>query len=314
MPYVYGPVRSRRLGLSLGVDPVPLKTCNLNCVYCQLGPTSLSKGVSPAYPPVSAVLHDTRKALTPGGVIDHVTVSGSGEPTLYPDLGPLIRGIKAMTRIPLAVMTNGTLLSSRDVRESLCQADAVLPSLDAADNPTFNRIARPPGGLDVGDVIAGLVVFRRQFCGQFWLEVLLIHGLNDTPAHLSHLKAAIDIIKPDRIHLNTVVRPPASEWALAVPSDRMADIASYLGPQCEVIADPPRKVQGAALGEMPELIIQAVKRRPMTMQDLTELLGAMLAQVSPCVTRLLGAGVIQSRLYQGRRYYLFGSESEREVT
>jgi wyosine [tRNA(Phe)-imidazoG37] synthetase (radical SAM superfamily) len=262
-------------------------------------------------------------------VVDHVTVSGSGEPTLYPEIGALIAGIKAMTNIPLAVITNGTLLSSREVREALCQADVVLPSLDAAENRIFNRIARPPGGLKVEDVIAGLVAFRRQFNGQLWLEVLLIRGLNDTSGQVYNLKVAIDTIKPDRIHLNTVVRPPATDGAFPVPSDRMEDIASYFGPRCEVMTDeditsyfgPRCKVKTRGLREelgtvsedMAERIIQAVKRRPMTMRDLAESQGTIPAMVLPLIARLRLAGVIQERNFNGRLYYLSNNEGDREV-
>ena len=313
MPYIYGPVLSRRLGLSLGVDPVPLKTCNLNCIYCQLGPTPSRKGTSPALPPVSIILDELSEALASAPEVDYVTVSGSGEPTLHEGLGSLIRAIRALTKIPIAVITNGTLLSSGDVREALCQADVVLPSLDAAENRAFKRIARPYGWLVVEGVIAGLVAFRRQFRRQLWLEVMLICGLNDTPEQLNHLKAAIDTIKPDRIHLNTVVRPPATEWVLPVAPDRMAEIATYLGPRCEVIADHPSKVPRVKGLAMAGMIVRAVKRRPMTLHDLAASLGAMPAQVAPCVARLLVGGAVQSKLYQGRLYYLSSSKGERKV-
>ncbi|MCP4450331.1 MAG: radical SAM protein, partial [Planctomycetes bacterium] len=167
----------------------------------------------PVFPSVDSVLHELHEALSSVSETDHVTVSGSGEPTLYPEIGSLIGGMKGMTDVPITVITNGTLLSSWQVREALCQADIVLPSLDAAENSGFNRIARPPSGLDVRDIIKGLVAFRQQFSGQLWLEVLLVRGLNDTSGQVYNLKAAIDTIKPDRIHLNTVVRPPATGWA-----------------------------------------------------------------------------------------------------
>ena len=320
MSYLFGPVLSRRLGLSLGVDPIPFKTCNLNCVYCQLGPTSPKrKKKTNSFPSVDSVLQEVREALDSVDVVDHVTVSGSGEPTLYPGIGSLLVGMKAVTNIPLAVITNGTLLSSGEVREALCQADVVLPSLDAAENRIFNRIARPHGGLNVEDVIAGLVAFRRQFNGQLWLEVLLIRGLNDTSGQVYNLKVAIDTINPDRIHLNTVVRPPATDWAFPVPSDRMEDIACYFGPRCEVMTDEditsyfgprckvktdgPRKELRTVSVDMAERIIQAVKRRPMIMQDLAFSLGSTSAEVASCIARLMVAGAVHSQIYQGRRYY-----------
>ena len=303
MSYVYGPVLSRRLGRSLGVDPVPLKTCNLNCVYCQLGRTPSRRGTSPVHPPLSDILWELGDALSTVRELDYVTVSGSGEPTLYAGIGHLIRAIKAMTEVPVAVVTNGTLFSSQVLREALYQADVVLPSLDAAENRAFNRIARPPGGLDVEEVIAGLTVFRRHFTGQMWLEIMLVRGMNDTPEQLDCLKAAIEVIEPDRVQLNTVVRPPAVEWAQAVSPDRLAEIASYLGPRCEVIAEPPERRPKEQGTMTVELIREAVKRRPMTLYDLAEALGALPSEVAPCVARLMASGDVQSKLHQGRLFY-----------
>lgn len=313
MPHVFGPVLSRRLGLSLGVDPVPFKTCNLNCVYCQLGPTSSRTRMSREYPSVWTILCELNEALASAGEVDHVTVSGSGEPTLHQGIGPLIRGIKAMTKIPVAVITNGTLLSSLDVREALCQADVVLPSLDAAESRAFNRIGRPAGGLAVESVIAGLVAFRRQFRGRLWLEVMLVRGLNDTAEQLARLKAAIAGIKPDRLHLNTIVRPPAADWAQPVRPSRLAEIALDLGPRCEVIADHPRDVPAVKGLVMTDRIVQLVKRRPMTLRDLADSLGATSAQVAPCLARLMVGEAVQSRLYQGRLYYTSNAERARDV-
>lgn len=336
MPYVYGPLVSRRLGRSLGVDVFPSKTCNLNCVYCQLGPTPVGGGLGAAFPPVSTVLAEISKALDSAGRLDHVTLSGSGEPTLHEEIGPLIGDIKAMTKIPVAVITNGTRLASPAVRKALCLADVVLPSLDAAERRVFNRITRPPGGLDVEEVIGGLLAFRREFPGRFWLEIMLVKGVNDTPEQLSRLRAAVDRIQPDLVHLNTVVRPPAADWARPVSPGKMGEIAAYLGPRCEVIAEYPgglapvgprtgtdptrRRAEG---GQSPgclspltgqttpdplaELVLETVKRRPMTMYELAEALGALPAEVAPCVARQMMAGVIRSKLHRSRLYYIHKS-------
>ncbi len=313
MPYVYGPVLSRRLGRSLGIDPVPFKTCNLNCVYCQLGPTPSSRRTEAVYPPLSAVLKEASEALASAQDLDCVTIAGSGEPTLYEDIGPLIRAIKAMTRVPVAVLTNGTLLTSQSVREALYQADVVLPSLDAAENRAFTRLARPPGGLDVEEVIAGLVAFRRHFFGQIWLEIMLVRGVNDTGEQLDRLREAIHRIRPDRAQLNTVVRPPAAEWAHPVPPDRMAEIAAYLGPRCEVIADLSERLPTVKEAPASDRILEVVKRRPMTLYDLADVLGVFPAEVSPCIARLMMAGTIQSRLYQSGLFYVADCSGDREA-
>lgn len=303
MQYVYGAVLSRRLGRSMGIDPVPLKTCNLNCVYCQLGPTPGGGWTEAVYPPLSAILMEVGEALATAQDLDYVTISGSGEPMLYGDIAELIRAIKDMTQVPVAVVTNGTLLTSQTAREALYQADVVLPSLDAADNRTFNRIVRPPGGLSVERVIAGLATFRRHFSGQVWLEIMLVRGLNDTPEQLERLKSAMDLILPARIHLNTVVRPPAVESALPVPPARMAAIAAYFGPCCEVIAECPSTAPRPPGGASAERLAGIVTRHPATLSELAVTLGASPSLVAMRVAELMDEGVIESRLHHGRRYY-----------
>lgn len=312
MSHVYGPLRSRRLGWSLGVDPLLMKTCNLNCVYCQLGPTPSVNGKSPSYPPISVILHQLRLALADSDPVDHITISGSGEPTLHEEIGSLIRGIKTMTEVPVAVITNGTLFSLPRVREALCRADVVLPSLVAAEPSMFHRIARPIGQLMVEDVVAGLVAFRRQFQGRLWLEIMLVQGLNETPEQLDRLRVAIDAIRPDRIHLNTVVRPPATNRAQPVSPNRMAQIASYLGPRCEVILDNRQTAERPANEALTETVVEIVARRPMTLDDLADAVGISPAVVAPCVDRLMDAGVVRSKLHQGRLYYAVTGEVIRE--
>jgi wyosine [tRNA(Phe)-imidazoG37] synthetase (radical SAM superfamily) len=304
-------VFSRRLGWSLGVDPVPFKTCNLNCVYCQLGPTAGVRWAEAVYPPLPAILLEIGEALASARDLDFVTIAGSGEPTLYPQIGVLIREIKLLTNVPVAVVTNGTLLTSQTVRESLYQAEVVLPSLDAADDRTFNRIVRPPGGLRVEQVVAGLVTFRQRFTGPIWLEIMLVRGLNDTPEQIDRLKAAIDDIQPDRIHLNTVVRPPAVAWAQPVSRDRMEEIAAYLGPACEVIAEHPGAETGLPAGALVERLIEIVTRRPATLGELAVTLGAPPSLVAIRVAELMEEGVIRSRFHQGRLYYFAGNANDR---
>jgi wyosine [tRNA(Phe)-imidazoG37] synthetase (radical SAM superfamily) len=313
MRYVYGPVLSRRLGRSLGIDPVPLKTCNLNCVYCQLGPTPGGSRTEAVYPPLSAVIMEVGEALATAQDLDFVTISGSGEPMLYGDIVELISAIKDMTDVPVAVVTNGTLLTSQSAREALYRADVVLPSLDAADDRTFNRIVRPPGGLSVEQVVAGLATFRRAFVGQIWLEIMLVSGLNDQPEQLERLKSAMDLILPDRIHLNTVVRPPAVETALPVPPERMAAIAAYFGPCCEVIAECPSPAPLPPGGALAERLAEIVTRHPATLSDLAVTLGASPDLVAACIAELMAKGVIETQLHRGRLYYTANREAYREA-
>ena len=169
--YLYGPVPSRRLGLSLGVDIVPFKVCTLDCIYCQLGRTSEKTMERKDYVDVEAVLAELRAKLVEGLEADFITISGSGEPTLNAGLGQLIEGIKKITNIPVAVLTNGTLLTNQSVRADCARADVVMPSLDAGDDQTFRKVNRPHKDISIENLIAGLCAFRNEFAGQMWLEV-----------------------------------------------------------------------------------------------------------------------------------------------
>ncbi len=214
--FVYGPVASRRLGFSLGVDIIPFKTCTLDCTYCQLGSagkTSVRRG---SWFPPEDILAQVRAALASGQRIDVITFSGSGEPTLSRDIGFLIREIKRMTSVPVAVLTNGTLLTRKDVRRDLLAADVVVPSLDAVPAALFRRVNRPHASLDNRRIVEGLVRFRDEFRGEIRLEIMLIEGVNDSPAAIEAVKRAVARIRPDRIELNTVVRPPADPRAGAL--------------------------------------------------------------------------------------------------
>ena len=227
--YVYGPVPSRRLGLSLGVSPIPKKTCNYSCVYCQLGRTDHMTNTRQSFFPVSALLEEARAVIESGTVFDVITIVGEGEPTLYLDLGALILGLKRLTEKPVAVITNGALLFDEAVQDALMAADFVLPTLDASNEGLFKRINRPHGALEFNLVIRGLREFSRRYEGQLWIEVMLVKGMNDSEEDLLELKAILDTLRCDRIYLNTVVRPPAEFGIEAVDGAVMRRAVELLG-------------------------------------------------------------------------------------
>ena len=183
MKEVFGPVPSRRLGFSLGVDLVPFKTCTLDCVYCQLGPTTHKTLKRKEYIPTEGILPEVEKMLNKGKRVDYITFSGSGEPTLHSGIGKMISRIKRISSIPVAVITNGTLLNQGQVQEDLWAADLVIPSLDAVDERIFQRINRPHASLNTKMIIRGLDDFAGKFPGKIWLEVMLVRGLNDSKEH-----------------------------------------------------------------------------------------------------------------------------------
>ena len=301
--FVYGPVPSRRLGFSLGVDILPFKTCTLDCVYCQLGPSSRTTARRRAFFDPKAVLRQVRKAVASGARIDHITFSGSGEPTLNSSLGEIIRGIKKMTPIPVVVLTNGTLLHRRDVRRDLRDADVVVPNLDAATPRLFGRVNRPDKALRLDRMLEGLAAFRREFKGEIWLEVMLVAGVNDSPAHLRKLRKIIDTVGADKVQLNTVVRPPAERTARPLSEARMKAIAKALGPTSEVAVTFPERSGKPAGGKLEKAILAMVRRRPVTASDISASLGRGPARVAEVLTSLASAGKVKRVRYGSKTYF-----------
>ena len=301
--FVYGPVPSRRLGFSLGVDIIPFKTCTLDCVYCQLGPSSRTTVRRRAFYDPKAVVRSVLEAVATSGRIDVITFSGSGEPTLNRSLGGIIRGIKKRTRIPVVVLTNGTLLHRRDVRRDLAEADIVVPDLDAATAGLFAKVNRPDKALSLDRMLGGLEAFRREFKGQIWLEVMLVAGINDSPGHVRRLRKIIDAAGADRVQLNTVVRPPAVRTARPLSEARMQAICRALGPTCEVVASFPKKTPARSGAGLERAILDTVRRRPVTASDIATSLGGEPGRVAAVLEALVAAGRLQNVRHGGKTYF-----------
>ena len=301
--FVYGPVPSRRLGFSLGVDILPYKTCSLDCIYCQLGPTRRTAIRRRAYFPAREVVEDVHKALASGRRIDVITFSGSGEPTLNKSLGRIIRDLKKITRVPIAVLTNGTLLTRKDVRRDLAAADIVVPSLDAVPSAVFKAVNRPHPALRSGKVIRALALFRKEFKGQIWLEVMLVRGINDSPPHVRALKAAINKISPDKVQLNTVVRPPAERSARPLTVRELEKIRRDLGGQVEVVAAFAGRRRSGAAGDLGEAITSVLRRRPVTAPEISASLGRPPRDVAKVLASLAKAGRIRGVRHDRKTYY-----------
>jgi wyosine [tRNA(Phe)-imidazoG37] synthetase (radical SAM superfamily) len=302
--YIYGPVPSRRLGLSLGVDIVPAKICTLDCVYCQIGRTTDKSTVRRNFLDIVPVLEELEAKLGQGVRADYITIGGSGEPTLHERLGELIDGARRLTEIPIAVLTNGTLLYRADVRADCGRADLVIPSLDAGDEAVFRAVNRPAAGISIEKLVSGLAQFREEFAGQVWLEVLLIPEINTSAEQISQLKQRIERIGPDKVQLNTAVRPPAERGVRALSREQLSEIARQIGPSCEVIAEPAasscdRQVQRAA-----EDIVSMLKRRPCSLDDLFAGLGVPRAELLKHISRLQAQGDLITETRQETTYYL----------
>jgi len=301
--HVYGPVPSRRLGYSLGVDILPYKTCTLDCLYCQLGPTPKKTIRRKSYFEMETVLSQIQNALQSGQEIDYITFSGSGEPTLNASLGKLIRNIKAMTNTPVAVLTNGTLLTSKSVRKALLAADLVVPSLDAASQTMFTRVNRPHKSLKINAVVKGLQSFSEEFKGRIWLEIMLMKNINDSPEHIRELKKIVDRIRPDKVQLNTVIRPPADDTARPLSYDELERIRKIFGERCEIIADFSRIRQTPRMADLEVSILETVRRRPVTLFDLAASLGKHQDEVLKHLNHLLDKNQIKAVSHETKTYY-----------
>lgn len=301
--HIYGPVPSRRLGFSLGVDIIPFKTCSLNCIYCQLGPTLQKTTKREECVPSSRILPEIKRVLHSGQRIDYITFSGSGEPTLNSVIGKIIRKIKKVTSLPVAVLTNSTLLTRKRVREALLAADLVVPSLDAATQEVFLKINRPHPSLKIKEIIEGLRKFRQEFKGYLWLEVMLVKGVNDSPAHIRKLKEAIAKINPDKIQLNTVIRPPAEKFARPLTHKEMKRIRETLGKKCEIIAPFEKKEQPAVSENIRSSIHSLLQRRPATLSDIASSLGKHKNEIIKHLNVLLEEGKVKAVVHRGKRYY-----------
>lgn len=228
MQYIFGPVPSRRLGLSLGISPVPRKACNYSCIYCQLGRTDRLTNTRKLFFPVEAIISELEEVLEGNPAFDVATIVGEGEPTLYLGLGALIDAVKARINKPVAVITNGALVLDPDVRMELSKADIVLMSMDAYDQPSFQRINRPHGKLNFAQVYEGLKNFSRQYQGQLWMEIMLTADNADDQA-LNKFAQMLKDIQYERLYLNTPVRPPAEPNVTALDHEKMQRAVSALG-------------------------------------------------------------------------------------
>lgn len=292
--YLFGPVPSRRLGLSLGADIIPLKTCTQNCIYCQLGVTGVQTVERKPYVPIEAVLSELRARIAEGLQADYITLSGSGEPTLNSEMGRLIDGIKEITTIPVAVLTNGTLLADPAVRADCAKADVVLPSLDAGDETTFKKINCPHKDINFSAFVEGLCKFRAEFTGQIWLEVFFCGRINTSDEEIKKIRVLIKRISPDKVQLNTAVRPVADKSVVRVESARLAAIAERLGTNTEVIADFSAVRDTGGPRASIENILEMLKRRPCRLEDICNGLGLTENEVKKHLSHLAETGAIIS--------------------
>jgi len=303
MAQIFGPVPSRRLGFSLGVDVVPFKTCSLDCVYCQLGRTTDKTIQRKEHVASGHVLREIEEVLKQGKRIDYVTFSGSGEPTLNSGIGKMISRIKKLTSIPVAVLTNGTLLYQARTREDLMEADLVIPSLDTVTEGIFETVNRPYSSLKIDEVITGIDTFSQDFSGKIWLEIMLVKGINDSLEEIERVARVTGKMNLEKIQLNTVVRPPAEEFAGPLSRENLENIRILLGEKCGIIAEFRRPTQRAHAVDVEKRILSMVKRRPLRLVDISQSLGVHRNEIIKYLEALEKKHEIRTKVYNNQVYY-----------
>ncbi|NQT65149.1 MAG: radical SAM protein [FCB group bacterium] len=297
MKNLFGPVPSRRLGISLGVDLVPLKVCSLNCIYCEVGRTTNLTIERKEYIPINEVIDELQDYLNQKPELDFITFSGQGEPTLNSGLGKVIDFIKDnYPKYMIAVITNGTLFWDKEVRNEVSQADVLLPSLDAVSELSFLKINRPNKNLNIDKIIEGLIKLRTEFKGKIYLEIFFVPQLNDTNEELILLKETVKKMKPDLVQLNTLDRPGTEDFVKAVSKEDLQRIKDFFKPlPVEIIAKTETRKQIQSFNKnIEEQILETIKRRPCTDKDLTEILNIHLNELNKYLSELIGSEKIVS--------------------
>ena len=301
--YLFGPVPSRRFGRSLGVDLTPYKTCSLDCVFCQLGRTTEKTVTRREYVPTDAVLAELKEWLKNDGKADYITLSGSGEPTLHLRFGEVLEFIHKNSTIPAVILTNGTMLQLPEVRDAAACANVVKVSLSAWDQTSYGWVNRPHPQLRFDHLVEGQKAFRAQFKGHLWMEIFLVGGMNSTPANVRKIAALAEEIDPDRIQLNTVIRPPAEDFATALSRERMEALIHLFNPTAEIIANfrakPANRMQTNQ-----ETIFSMLQRRPCTAYQIADTFGMHLNEVSKYLGNLMRIDQIRTIRKNTTVYYV----------
>lgn len=310
MGILFGPVLSRRLGRSLGVDMVPYKTCSFNCVYCELGRTTCQTLQRKSFLDPALVIEELKERLVQlAGEVDYITLAGSGEPTLNADLGDVVARIRELTATPIAVLTNSSLLPDPEVRKELYGVDLIVPSLDAVTQKVFEQINLPLEGISAGEILESLIRLRKEFFGQIWLEILFCRGINDRQEEVDRLFRAVQAISPDQIQLNTVVRPPAFQGIMPSVPERLAQIAALFGPRAVVVGQHcPNRGDVSRSRSLRKRILEMLKRRPCTMDEIAQAAGMRpdevhRAELVKVLDELVQSRLLTVRVHEGQTYY-----------
>ncbi|HOQ80436.1 MAG TPA: radical SAM protein [Candidatus Cloacimonadota bacterium] len=312
--HLFGPVLSRRLGLSLGVDLVPYKVCSYDCVYCEAGSTNNLTNVRSEYVNTEDILTELDHYLPSQPKLDYITFSGAGEPTLHKDIAKIAKHIKEKyPQYPLALITNSSLVFDDQMREDMKDVDLLLPSLDAVSEEVFKKINRPYNALKASEIVEGLVKFKQSFKGQMHLEIFIIEGVNDTESELKLLKEACTRIQPDKIQINTLDRPGTEEWVVASSRENLERIKEYFKPlPAEIIAKiKVTKEAPAQIHTELEDIVNLIKRRPCTQDEIIRVMNLHINTVSKYLRFLIeNSYILEKKEKRGIFYQIKNLEED----
>ncbi len=295
--HLFGPVPSRRLGLSLGIDPIPFKTCSFDCVYCECGATTQLTKTRKEYIPVSEIISELDSFLLTNPTLDYITFSGSGEPTLNIGLGKIISFLKQKyPQYKIAVLTNSSLFSDAEVRKELLLADVIMPSLDAVTENIYKKINRPAPGINIKDVLQGLMDFRKEYTGKIWLEIFIIPGINDTDDEMKKFHAVLKKSRPDLIQLNSLDRPGTENWVIPADKETLIKIKNKFEdlPIVTISNYQKREKVKSYNLKIEDAILSTISRRPCTADDLSEILDIHIAELNKYLDTLHEKGRIKA--------------------
>lgn len=303
--HIYGPVPSRRLGRSLGIDLIPFKTCTYDCIYCHLGRTTHKTLERKQYVEIQVILSELSQALANPDAFDYISLAGSGEPTLNSGIGSLIEKIKSMTNHPVAVLTNGSLLWMRDIQDALLQADLILPSLDVGDNSLFQYVNRPHENISFEQIVDGLTGFSNRYKGEIWLEVLLLAGVTSVREESEKIASILRHMRLTRIQLNTVVRPPAEVYAKPVSRNRMPILKEIFQGKVDIISDIKPGNWHTLSGTDPagSDVLSLLSRRPCTSADIAHSLGLHQSEALKYLDALVTTGKVTTVFMSQKTFY-----------
>ncbi|MCF8219440.1 MAG: radical SAM protein [Bacteroidales bacterium] len=304
--YLFGPVPSRRLGMSLGIDLVPKKVCSLDCVYCEVGKTTKLTTDRKEYILYDKVTAELADYFQNNPEPDYITFSGYGEPTLNVRIGEILQYLKTTKpHIPIAILTNGTLFYDPTLQEEIKTADVVLPSLDAATEEVFRKLNRPAEGLSLTNYINGLIEFSQKYKGKIWLEVFILPGYNDHEEELTKLKEIIQKIHPESVQLNTLDRPGTEPGLRGATPEELQKIIDFWDMKNVKIisAAAARKNKTSYRKDTESAILETIARRPCTLQDLTQILGMHSNEINKYLGVLEEEGKIQTQELERGVFY-----------